>query len=55
MKLTLESYGKLVSIETESDDLTIDEVFEELVEPAVLAAGFQRKSIDNYYENSQRD
>ena len=48
MKITLEqpSYARQVTIEVGSDDLTISEVWEDLIKPALLALGYHPKNID---------
>ena len=48
MKLTLEqpSYARSVTIEVGSDDLTISEVWEDLIKPALLALGYHPKNVD---------
>jgi len=44
MKLTLESYSKKYSIETDNDDLLIDDYIEHFTN-LLLCAGFARESI----------
>jgi len=48
MKLTLEqpSYARSVTIEVGSDDLTISEVWEDLIKPALLAMSYHPKNVD---------
>lgn len=46
MIITLEHYDTKITIENERDDLDIYEVIEDLVRPALLAAGFQPESIN---------
>ena len=48
MKLTLEqpSYARQVTIEVGSDDLTIDEVWEDLIKPALLALSYHPNTVD---------
>jgi len=54
MKITIElTRNKVfnkVTIETESDHLTIHEVMQELIKPALLAWGFQPGSINEYID-----
>lgn len=45
MTIILKQYNTVVTIENDRDDLDIYEVIEELVRPALLAAGFQPESI----------
>jgi hypothetical protein len=40
MKITLEHYNTKHTVEIDRDDLTIDEVLEELVEPVMQSAGY---------------
>lgn len=55
MKLTLETtdpenkYQKKVIIEQPFDDLTIDDIIEELVKPILLAYGFHPDIVDGYF------
>jgi hypothetical protein len=58
MKLTLEPTGPpgphrhlKVTVETNHDDHTIDEVIDNVVVPALLAWGFTQKTIDNYLDD----
>lgn len=47
-KLTLKNrYGRY-QIELDREDLTFDELFEELVRPLMLAAGYTEHTIDEY-------
>ena len=48
MKIILEqpSYARQVTIEVGSDDLTIGEVWEDLIKPALLALGYHPKTVD---------
>ena len=48
MKLTIEqpSYARQVTIEVGSDDLTISEVWEDLIKPALLAMLYHPKCVD---------
>lgn len=43
---------KLVSIDVTADGLTISEVFDELVIPALLAFGYMQESIDDYFTDN---
>jgi len=47
MKLTLEqpSYARQVTIEVGSDDLTISEVWEDLIKPALLAMSYHPNTV----------
>jgi hypothetical protein len=40
-----------VEISIPNDMPNISQMFEELIEPALLAAGFGRETIDNYYNS----
>jgi hypothetical protein len=44
MKLTLESYSKKYSIETDNDDLNIEE-YTEIIVNLLISAGFARETI----------
>jgi len=57
MKITLEptdldqaphNLHPTVSVATAYDDMTIDEMFEGLIIPALLSIGFQKETIDKY-------
>ena len=48
MKLTYEAYKETHSIESERDDLGIDEVMR-LVERLLLSAGFAPENINEYF------
>jgi hypothetical protein len=50
MKITLETTNKKVEIENKGDDLAIDDIFEALVIPALLALEYQKESIINYFK-----
>lgn len=50
-KITLENcYGKY-SVEVEEDDLRLDEVINQLIEPVLLGATYSRKNIDEMFAN----
>jgi hypothetical protein len=40
-----------VSVEVSKDDLNIVDIFDDLIIPALLGAGYQRETIDNYLDN----
>ena len=44
MKITIESYGKKYSVETENDDLTIDEYTDNILN-ILISSGFDKKII----------
>ena len=44
MKITIESYGKKYSVETEYDDLTIDEYTDHIVN-LLISSGFDKSII----------
>lgn len=47
-KITIEDqYGRYL-VELNKDDLNIQEVFEELIVPALLACGFSSETINKY-------
>ena len=46
MKLTLEHYDTVCTIETKYDDLVIDEVIEK-IKSLLIAAGFHPKTVEN--------
>ena len=50
MKITLKHYDQEITIENEHDDLSIDNIMQDLIRPLLLAAGFQPKSIAEYFE-----
>lgn len=49
MKITVEDSGKIdhnkITVESKFDDLSIDQVYEDLVEPALIAYGFSEKIV----------
>jgi hypothetical protein len=47
MKLQLSVHGKVITIETPNDDLTIEEYFDNF-KGLLVSAGFSEKNIDNY-------
>jgi len=49
MKLTYEAYKEVHSIETERDNLDLDEVMR-LVEQLLMSAGFAPENIKEYFE-----
>jgi len=51
MKIILEqpSYKKVVTIETEADDLTITDIRDELLIPALLALGFHPQNVQDLF------
>jgi hypothetical protein len=60
MKITLEpteldqspqNLHPKVTVETCYDDITIDEIMENLIIPALLGIGFQKETIDKYLGN----
>lgn len=57
MRLTLEqpSYKRTVIIEEEDDDLNLDDVFQKLVEPAIVALGFSQEAVSAYIEGKEDD
>jgi len=42
-----------VSVETAHDDMAIDELFEQLIIPALLGMGFMKETIDNYLNDTE--
>lgn len=48
-KATLETEYGTVSVEFNEGDLTVDKLFESVIEPLLLAAGYQMPSIERYY------
>lgn len=57
MRLTLEqpSYKRTVIIEEDGDDLSLDDVFQKLVEPAIVALGFSQEVVSAYIEGKEDD
>jgi len=49
----LPSDGLTCSIEVPYPDLTIDQVFEELIIPLLLAAGYANESIEGYLDGGR--
>ena len=43
----MSAYGLTVTVSKDHDDLTTDDLFNEMIIPAVLGLGYQRESIDN--------
>jgi hypothetical protein len=50
MKLQLTAYKKTYTIETEYDDVSIDECFELMI-GVLMQAGFHKETIDNAIED----
>jgi len=50
MKLSLERYGVKVTVDTDHDDLTLDDVIDNLVKPLLCAAGFHHNSIMEWFD-----
>lgn len=52
MKITLEQpeYKTKITIDVEQEDLTVEEVIDELFVPAMIAMGYQPKSIKKFIE-----
>ena len=49
MKITLEHYDQIISIEEKHDDLTLDEVMD-MLRSLLLGAGFAADSIKKWFE-----
>jgi hypothetical protein len=51
MKITIErpSYKNTITIESEGDDLTLDKLIDEMINPALHAMGFAEKSIEELF------
>ena len=49
-KITLEDAHGTYSIETVDEPVTIDEIFETLIIPALLAAGFNIETINDFLD-----
>jgi hypothetical protein len=47
MKIELTVHGKVITIETPNDDLTIEEYFDNF-KGLLVSAGFSEKTIDDY-------
>jgi hypothetical protein len=47
MKIELSVHGKVITIETPTDDLTIEKYFEN-IKGLLVSAGFSEKTIDDY-------
>jgi len=50
---TIEPTNPMVSIDIPFDDLTISEVVEYLIKPALLGYGFMNETIEDYFNNHQ--
>jgi len=48
MRLTIEHYDIKVTIEHERDDLSFNEVVNDMIKPAFLAVGFQPETIKRF-------
>ena len=48
MKLTYQAYNQKFSIETEHDDVDIEEVYQ-LIKQLLLSAGFSPETVDEYF------
>lgn len=55
MKASLKSYGITATIETESDDLTLTSVMEDVIIPLLIATGYQKENIDEYMDRPACD
>lgn len=58
MKITIENptYKQKVIIEKEElDDANINNIWEELIKPCLLAMGYQQNSIDEYFIGEKDD
>ena len=49
MKITLEHYDKTIAVETKADDLTIDQVRDDLLIPVLLGAGFDDQNVNDLF------
>ena len=47
MKIRLEAEGHNAEIEVLCDDLDINDVWQDLIRPALLAFGYQEKTVDS--------
>ena len=50
MKITIKHYNKTISLETENDDLTMDNLISEIIIPMLKAMGFAEKTINEYFD-----
>lgn len=50
---TIETTNPMVSIDIPFDDLTISEVVEYLIKPALLGYGFMNETIEKYFNDHQ--
>jgi hypothetical protein len=56
MRLSLEHYGKTVVVELEQEDLTIEQVRDELLIPVLLGAGFHPTNVNElFFETGVED
>lgn len=54
-KLTLETADGVVSIEVNKIDLTVTEMFDEMIIPILLGATYQKRSIAQYLGVDEKD
>lgn len=50
-RITLKDENGTYLVESAQDFITIDDVFEQLVEPLLLAAGYSQELIDSYFRS----
>jgi hypothetical protein len=50
---TIETTSPTVSVDLPFDYLTISEVMEFLIKPALLSYGYMNETIEGYFENNQ--
>lgn len=50
-KITIENQYVTVNINTEKDDMTINEMIEELIKPSMYSLGYSPELVDDYFVN----
>ena len=54
-KISLETEYGIASIEVRENCISIDQMFNSLIEPVLVASGYSQKQVDDYFERSIAD
>lgn len=52
-RITLKDENGTYLVESTQDFITIDDMFEQLIEPVLLAAGYSQELIDGYFRGDK--